>query len=67
MDEDRKQTVSDQRLCTRLSYLIFRLNGYGNVSRLTHRDYEYISHAIETKTATLIGVSTLKKAFARRF
>ena len=40
---------------------IFRLNGYDDVSKLTQRDYEHISNAIEAKTTVLISVSTLKR------
>lgn len=40
---------------------IFRINGYDDVSRLSQRDYEHISNAIEAKTTILISVSTLKR------
>ena len=46
---------------------IFRLNGYDDVSRLTQRDYEHISNAIEAKTTILISVSTLKRLLHGEF
>jgi hypothetical protein len=46
---------------------IFRLNGYDDVSKLTQRDYEHISNAIETKTTILISVSTLKRLLHGEF
>lgn len=69
MNEEFNTGVSEQDLVKECLIEIFRLNGYENVSRLTQRDYEHISHEIETKTTTLISVSTLKRllngAFSR--
>ncbi|HEX5172105.1 MAG TPA: hypothetical protein VFW11_23165 [Cyclobacteriaceae bacterium] len=48
---------------------ILTVNGYGDPTLLVQRDFEYISHEIESKTGTLISVSTLKRllngSFAR--
>lgn len=40
---------------------IFRKNGYRDLSRLTQRDYDHVSHEIEKVTSILISTSTIKR------
>ncbi|HEY5916021.1 MAG TPA: hypothetical protein VIU13_01405 [Chryseolinea sp.] len=61
MMDDVNPTKNEHDLVRECLTEIFRLNGYDDVSKLTQRDYEHISSAIETKTSILISVSTLKR------
>ncbi len=65
--DDVNPTRNEHDLVRECLTEIFRLNGYDDVSKLTQRDYEHISNAIETKTSILISVSTLKRLLHGEF
>jgi len=65
--DDVNPTRNEHDLVRECLTEIFRLNGYEDVSKLTQRDYEHISNAIETKTSILISVSTLKRLLHGEF
>ena len=65
--DDVNPTRNEHDLVRECLTEIFRLNGYDDVSKLTQRDYEHISNAIETKTTILISVSTLKRLLHGEF
>ena len=67
MEEEGKPKATEQDLVRACLVEILRLNGYENMSVLTLRDYEHISQEIETKTTTLISVSTLKRLLHGEF
>jgi hypothetical protein len=67
MMDDVNPTRNEHDLVRECLTEIFRLNGYDDVSKLTQRDYEHISNAIETKTSILISVSTLKRLLHGEF
>ena len=67
MNDDVNRGMNEQELVKNCLAEIFRLNGYDDVSRLSQRDYEHISNAIEAKTSILISVSTLKRLLHGEF
>lgn len=59
--------MTDQELVKQCFIDIYKRNGYDDPSILAQRDYEHISEEIETRTGTLISVSTIKRLQHGRF
>src|SRR5688500_7483667 len=67
MEEGLAQPAHEQTLVRLCLLEIFKRNGYAGDALLTHRDFEHISREIESKTSTLISVSTLKRLLNGEF
>jgi hypothetical protein len=61
MNEDVNPGMNEHDLVKKCLTEILRLNGYDETSKLSLRDFEHISNAVEAKTSILISVSTLKR------
>lgn len=53
--------MSEQELVKACLAEILKVNGYLDLHLLAQRDFEFISNEIESKTGTIISVSTLKR------
>lgn len=53
--------MSEQELVKTCLAEILKVNGYLDLHLLAQRDFEFISNEIESKTGTIISVSTLKR------
>lgn len=61
MNDDVNPGMNEHDLVKKCLTEILRLNGYDETSKLSLRDFEHISNAVEAKTSILISVSTLKR------
>lgn len=59
--------MTEQELVRECLIEVYRRNGYEDATSLTQRDHEHISQEIESKTTTLISVSTLKRLLNGEF
>jgi len=63
----KMNTIEDKELVQRCLFELKKQMGYAEDIRLSQRDIEYLSEAIEAKTKILISLSTLKRILNGQF
>ena len=63
----KMNTIEDKELVQRCLFELKKQMGYAEDNRLSQRDIEYLSEAIEAKTKILISLSTLKRILNGQF